>query len=164
MAAMKFVGWIQNFAGLPRAMRALRGYPRLAPGRSQGATAMGSGICNDGTAMVAKDEEFFVMLAAQCVAYLRPSELCSLTTGQVIRPLWGSGTRCWALLLAPQEDLKAAKTAEFDESILLDGELSVALGRALAKCTAGKVASTPFRADHRRITLTISTNGLEPQE
>ena len=75
--------------------------------------------------MVAKDEEFVVVLAVQYVAYLRPIELCSLTTGQVIRPRWGSGTRCWALLLAPQEDLKASKTAEFDESILLDRELSV---------------------------------------
>ena len=38
------------------------------------------------------------MLAAQYVAFLRPSELCSFTTGQVTRPLWGSGTRCWAPL------------------------------------------------------------------
>ena len=31
-----------------------------------------------GVAMVAKDEEFSVMLVVQYVAYLRPSELCDL--------------------------------------------------------------------------------------
>ena len=46
-AAIKFVGWIQNFAGLPRAMRALKGY-RRCPRKVSGATAMGSGGCNDG--------------------------------------------------------------------------------------------------------------------
>ena len=54
-----------------------------------------------------------------------------------------SGTLCWALLLAPQQDLKASKTAEFDESILLDGKLSVALGKALAKHSAGKTQRCP---------------------
>ena len=98
-----------------------------------------------GTAMVARDEEFAVMLAVQHVACLRPSELCTSTAGQVIWPLRRSGTPSWALLLAPlgsQEDLKASKTAGFDESILLDGKLSVALGKALARYTAGKASST----------------------
>ena len=143
-------------------MRVLKGYRR--PSNVSGALPLVAAAAMMGTAMVAKDEEFAVMLAVRYVAYLRPSELCSLTTGQVTRPLWGSETRCWALLLAPQEDLKAAKTAEFDESILLDGELSVALGKALANHAAGKVASTPFGADQRRNTLTTSPNGPKPQE
>ena len=66
-------------------------------------------------------------LVVQYVAYLRPSELYNLTAGQVFRPLHRSGASSWALFLAPQEELKASKTAEFDESVLLDGHLSVAL-------------------------------------
>ena len=96
-----------------------------------------------GVAMVAKDEEFVVMLVVQYVAYLRPSELCNLTTGQVIRPLQVSGASSWALLSALQEELKASKTGEFNESVLLDGHLSVALGKALTRYTAGKASATP---------------------
>ena len=91
-----------------------------------------------GVAMVAKDEEFAVMLIVQFVVFLRPSEFCNLTVGQVIRPQQGSGASSWALLLAPEEELKASKAVEFGESVLLDGHLSVALGKALTRCTAGK--------------------------
>ena len=39
---------------------------------------------------------------------------------------------------------KASKTAEFDESVLLDGHLSVALGKALTIYPAGKTSVTPL--------------------
>ena len=55
--------------------------------------------------------------------------MCNLTVGQVIRPLQGSGASSWALLLALLEEMKASKTGEFDESVLLDGHLFVALGK-----------------------------------
>ena len=42
-------------------------------------------------------------------AYLGPSELCNLRAGQVIRLLKESGADSWALLLAPQEELKTSK-------------------------------------------------------
>ena len=42
MAAVKFVGWIQSFSNLPRAVRALKGYRRLAPGMSRALTYGGS--------------------------------------------------------------------------------------------------------------------------
>ena len=96
-----------------------------------------------GVAMVAKDEDFAVMFMVQYVAYLMFSELCNLTVGQVIWPLQGSGEQC-ALTSAPQEELKAFKKAEFDESVLLDGHLSVALVKALTRYTAGKTAATPL--------------------
>ena len=54
-----------------------------------------------GVALVAKDEEFGVILVVQYVAYLRCSELCNLTAGQVIRPLQGRaravGLSSWLL-------------------------------------------------------------------
>ena len=59
-----------------------------------------------GVAMAAKDEEFAVMLVIQYVAYVRPTELCNLTAGHVIRPIKESGADSWALLLALQEELK----------------------------------------------------------
>ena len=120
MAAIKFVGWIQKFSDLPSAARALKGYRWLAPGMSRGFLAWVAAAAMMGVAMAAKDEEFAVMLVIQYVAYLRPSELCNLTAGQVIRLLKESGIDSWALLLAPQEELKTSKTGEFDESVLLD--------------------------------------------
>ena len=123
MAVVKFVGRIQSFSDLP-VPRALKGYRRLAPGMSLGPVPWAAAAAMMGVQLVAKDEEFAVMLVVQHVAYLRPSELCNLTAGQVIRPLQGSAASSWALLLAPQEELKASKTAEFDESVLLDGHLS----------------------------------------
>ena len=61
--------------------------------------------------MVAKDEKIAVMLAIQYVAYLRPSELCNLTVGQVIRPLRGLGASSRALLLAPREELEGLENS-----------------------------------------------------
>ena len=52
--------------------------------------------------------------------YLRPSECLGLRVDQLIPPLPGSGTKFWALLLAPEEEAIPTKTQEFDESILLD--------------------------------------------
>ena len=63
---------------------------------------------------------------------MRPSELCNLTVGQVIHPLQGSGASSWALPSALLEEVKASKTGKFDESVLFDGHLSVALGKVLA--------------------------------
>ena len=99
-----------------------------------------------GVAMVTKDKEFAVLFVVQYVACLRPSDMCNLTAGQVTRPLQGSVASSWALLLALQEELKDSKTAEFDESALLDGHLSVALGKALTRYTAGKTdgSDTPL--------------------
>ena len=91
MAAVKFVGWIQSFSDLPRAVRTLTGYRRLAPGVSRGPLPCVAAAAMMGVAMATKDEEFAVMLVVQYVAYFRPSELCNRTAGQVIRPLQGSG-------------------------------------------------------------------------
>ena len=92
--------------------------------------------------MVAKDEEFAVMLAVQHVACSRPSELCDLTVGQVIRPLQGASS--WATLLTLLKEVKASKTGEFDQNVLLDGHLSSALGKVLARCTTNKTSMTPL--------------------
>ena len=95
-----------------------------------------------GVAMVAKEEEFAVMLVVQYAAYLRPSELCTLTAGHVIRPLQGSGASSWALLFAPQEEFKVSKTAEralCGTVIFLSHS-----AKALTRYTAGKTAATPL--------------------
>ena len=58
-----------------------------------------------GVALVAKDEEFAVVLVIQYVAFLRPSEMSNLTAGQVIRHLQGSareqlGSPSWLLRMS----------------------------------------------------------------
>ena len=125
-----------------RSPRALKGYRRLEPGLSRGPLPRVAAAAMMGVALVAKDEEFAVVLVIQYVAFLRPSEMSNLTAGQVIRHLQGSGASSWALLLAPQDELKASKTAKFSESVLLDGHLSVPFGKVLTRYTAGKTAAT----------------------
>ena len=151
MAAVKFVGWRQKFSDLHRALPALKGYRRSAPGMSRGPLPWVAAAAMMGVAMAGKDEEFAVMLVVQYVPHLRPSELCNLTAGQVIRPLQESGASSWALLLAPQEELKTSKTGEFQESVLLERHLSVALGKILTRYTADKAATTPSGVDAGKV-------------
>ena len=56
MAAVKFDGWIQSFSDLLHAMRALKGYRRLAPGISRGLLPRIAAAAMMGVAMVTKDE------------------------------------------------------------------------------------------------------------
>ena len=135
----------KTFAELPRAVRVLKCDRRLAPGMSRGPLPWVAAAAMMGTAMVARDEKFAVLLAVQYVAYLRPSELWSSTTGQAIY-LASSGighTQLSSPLGSPGR-LKASQIAQFHESISLDGKLSVALGKVLARCTACKASSTPL--------------------
>ena len=82
------MGWIQNFADLPRAMRALKGSRRLAPGMSRGPPALGGWHGKAG-------ERRGVRCDARST-WPSNSE-CSLAAGQVIWLLRGSGTLSWAL-------------------------------------------------------------------
>ena len=70
---------------LPRRTTAARVSP-VCNGYVSGPSPVGCGSNNE-VAMAAKDEDFAVMLVIQFGAYLRPSELCNLTAGQVIRHL-----------------------------------------------------------------------------
>ena len=74
MAATKFVGWIQSFSDLLRAVRFLKGYRRLALGMSRGRLPWVAAATMMGVAMVVKDDEFFFV---QYMAYLRPNKSCS---------------------------------------------------------------------------------------
>ena len=91
MAAIKFIGGVHSFSDRPRAVRILKSYHRLALGRSQNPLAKVAAAGMMKVAMVTKDENFAVMLVARYLASLKPSELCNLTVGEVIRPLQGSG-------------------------------------------------------------------------
>ena len=68
------------------------------------------------------------------------SDACCPTPGtlaaqRVVRPgtLQGSGASSWTILLTLLEEMKASNTGDFDQDVLLDGHLSVALGRVLAR-------------------------------
>ena len=133
-----------NFLRSPSRRASAERLPSVCNGYVSRPSPVGCGSSNDGVAVASRDEEFAVMLVIQYVAYLRPSELCNLTAGQVIRPLKESGASRRALLLAPKEELKTSKTGECDESVLLDGHLSIAIGKVLTRYTAGKAATTPL--------------------
>ena len=79
-----------------------------------------------GVAMAEKDVEFAVMLVVQYVA-----QRIVQSDGRPGHSSFKSRARAVGLLLAPQEELKTSKTGEFDESVLLDGRLSVAFGKVL---------------------------------
>ncbi|CAK0825147.1 unnamed protein product, partial [Prorocentrum cordatum] len=107
-------------AVLGRAKIALKGFRRLAPGLSR-APLPWIGLCAlVGAALRINELEFAQCLVFQFRTYLRPIECRGLRVAQLVPPLPGSGTKFWALLLAPEEEAIPTKTKEFDESILLD--------------------------------------------
>ena len=65
-----------------------------------------------------------------------------MRVASLVSPLPGSGASSWALLLALLEKVKASKTGEFDENVLLDGHLLVVFGKVLARCTVNKTSMT----------------------
>ncbi|CAK0825587.1 unnamed protein product, partial [Prorocentrum cordatum] len=87
---------------LERTKMALKGFRRLPPALHIG------------------ELEFARCLIFLFRAYLRPNECLGLRVHQLIPPLPSSGTKYWALPLAPEEEATPTKTKEFDESLLLD--------------------------------------------
>ena len=115
--------------------------PSVSTGYVSGPSPVGCGSDNDGSGDGCERRRVCGDARDPVCAYLRPSELGNLTAGQVIRPLKESGADSWALLLAPQEELKTSKTGE---SVLLDVHLSIAIVKFLTRYTGRKAATTPL--------------------
>ncbi|CAK0865318.1 unnamed protein product [Prorocentrum cordatum] len=93
----------QGEAKTPRAWRCLRGWRKLAPGRSRRAwpLALWRGLA---WRMVARNAlQMAVFLLAMVSGYFRPSHLLTLTRGGVIPPAPGA-RRWWSLLLFPDNE------------------------------------------------------------
>ena len=104
---------------IPRALRCLKGWRRLCPGRSRVPYPLAIWC---GVACLMMEAGFpkmavFVMLALS--TYSRPSELLRLRRFSLIPPATGV-TGSWSLLLSPEELQQASKTGDYDVSVLLD--------------------------------------------
>ena len=140
-----------------RARQALRGFRRLAPGRSRAPLPYVGLMAMVGTALRRDLKEVALALLICFIGYLRPSELVKLKGPQLVAPVAGSATQHWMLLLSPAEENIGSKTHEFDESVALDwdliDELAPVLARLKTKAGQGKLWSftQPQLAEHFRV-------------
>jgi len=124
---------------LPRAVRAARGFRRLAPGHSRAPLPWVALVALATTAAATGLWEMAVALVLQFVCYLRPSELLGLEVGNVSFPSEAARLKGVALLLFPEEGLVTGKTKEFDESVIFDREeLMTGMCAALRSLMRGK--------------------------
>ncbi|CAK0883302.1 unnamed protein product [Prorocentrum cordatum] len=106
-----------------RARHALRGFRRLAPGRSRAPLPFVALMAMIGAALSQGLKDLGLALFICFIGYLRPSELIKLKGPQLVAPVAGSATRHWMLLLSPAEENVGSKTREFDESAALDWDI-----------------------------------------
>ena len=107
-----------KLSNLPRAVRAARGWTRLAPARSK--LPMPWPVACLLIQQMIEHKRFQAALATAVgfALYLRPSEVLGLTREQLVPPLRKGGT--WAIVLHPFELENPSKTHHFDESITVD--------------------------------------------
>ena len=104
---------------LPRTLRALKGWRRLAPGRTRTAhpwmvwAAVAARMIEHGQMAMG----LYVIIAFW--AYLRPSEAMTLTASSFVAPARAINDH-WTLFLFPEEKGKSSKTHEYDDSIPWD--------------------------------------------
>ena len=115
-----------------RSRNALKGFRRLAQGLSRAPLPWIAVCAILGAGLHRGLVDFSLAVLIMFIAYLRPVELLQLTGVQLIAPLKGSGTRWWAVLIAPEELGIGTKTRQYDESVLLDWEIIPKLGSLLA--------------------------------
>ena len=112
---------------------ALRGFRRLCPAATR-APMPWVGLCAMiGASLWAGEVDFALAILLAFVAYLRPGELVSLTSEQLIEPLPGSGVTWWSVLIAPEIKGKPSKIGAFDETALLDQPILLRLAPVLRK-------------------------------
>ena len=111
-----------NSEKFPAAMRAMKGWRRLFPSRTRPPLPFAAALVMAAILVARGLSTMGLALLVGFSAYLRPSELTSLRTAQVIMPQQSGQThfRYPALLLHRFEGLRPGKTGRFDESIILD--------------------------------------------
>ena len=125
----------QGEAKTPRAWRCLRGWRKLAPGRSRRAWPLAL-WCGLAERMVARGAlPMAVFLLTMVSGYFRPSHLLTLTRGNIIAPAPGL-CRWWSLLLFPDDKPLRSKTGLADVGVMLDSpwfQCAVPIFRELAR-------------------------------
>jgi hypothetical protein len=110
--------------GLPRSMRALKGWSLAAPSLQKlpmPLEVMGAIL---GYMIFMRLPEMALHIFINFVSYLRPGECNELTVDQIIppQPVIGTASSSWALLLHPMEQGIPGKTGVFDDTVMLDSE------------------------------------------
>jgi len=104
---------------IPRALRALRGWRRLCPGRSRTPYPLAV-WCGLSVLMLERGfPKMAIFLMMSLSTYARPAELLRLRVMSLIRPATGV-TSSWSILMSPEELGQPSKTGEYDISLLLD--------------------------------------------
>lgn len=125
-----------------RARRALRGFRRLAPGRSRVPLPWLAAAAMIGCALHLKMDEFALALLISWVGHLRlPSDLLAMTHKSLVKPSRFAHTKFWGLLLYPVEDEATSKAGLKDEGLMLDFEPLLKLTPLLAKLQRSRVAA-----------------------
>ncbi|CAK0842885.1 unnamed protein product [Prorocentrum cordatum] len=162
-AAAQYVDWLY-FAGYnhergdkllasigwhdPRAVRhgprdpvrlraALKGFRRLARGCSRTPMPEPLLFAIIGASLHFAPLEFSIGLAIAWGGALRvPVDLMSMTGRSLVPPASGSPSRCWGLLLCPEEGMGRSKVGGHDEGMLLDSAAALSIGGVLRRLKA----------------------------
>ena len=108
---------------LPRTLRALKGWRRLAPTMSR-APLPWPAVCGIAMELLrVKEWQMAAWVVLVFTAYLRPREAMLLHRGDMVPPVAGV-SRHWALLVCPQEREERTKVGAYDDSIALDSPVT----------------------------------------
>ena len=104
---------------IPRAIRAMKGWRRLAPGRSRRAYPwpVWAGVSALLIQLKEPSMAAWIILAFWC--YLRPSETMGMTGLSLVRPAAGV-SRNWSIFLFPEEGAARSKINEYDDTLAWD--------------------------------------------
>ena len=124
----KFVPAVRDHPTMmTRLADAAKGWRKRAPGLSRPAPP--AAAVHAVTGVLLYKRQVLMALAAEVSfeGYLRPIDLCSLRVRELIspQPLAGASHKTWCLLLHSVDSI--SKTAERDESIILNGEVATKL-------------------------------------
>ena len=133
---------------MPRALRALKGWRKLCPGRSR-TPYPSSSVVWDGSDAEADGISSHVGVPDDLPLYLycRPSQLFSLQAFGLVPPATGV-TGSWSVLLNAEEHGVPSKTGEFDVSISLNSPYLKGWGPTAFKALKGQPSRSLWNFDY----------------
>ena len=121
---------------LPLFARARQAWKRHAPGKTQAPLPWTAVLLIVDALLTGGLVGLALMVLVSFNTYFRPSETLGLRCRDLVRP--GGSVLHWGLQLHPQERMKASKTDQFDDGVLLDNPRMPYLGDALHQYTAAR--------------------------
>jgi len=130
---------------LPLMRSGMRGFRKLAHGYSRAPLVLEAVYAVMGQLVASSRAEMGLALLVGWDAFLRmPSDLIRMRASSWVAPVPHLTGNRWGLLLYPEEALDRSKTAQFDESVLLDHPAVNALGTTWKAMISRAGASSPF--------------------